>query len=81
MIAILITSDAIKLSAARAMLTGASVKSVVFDAAAGGLWGAMIPLRLMVDEGDGARARWALRAAGFVEAGDGDWDLKETGLC
>ncbi len=76
MIAILTTTDAIKLSAVQAMLVGASVESAVFDAAAGGLWRAIIPLRLMVDESDAARARWALRSAGFVEAADGDWDLK-----
>jgi hypothetical protein len=76
LIAILTTTDAIKLSAAQAMLASASVESVVFDAAAGGLWRAIIPLRLMIEENDGARARWALRAAGFIEAADGDWDLK-----
>ncbi len=78
MFAILTTTNAIKLSAARAMLAGASIDSVVFDAAAGGLWGATIPLRLMVDDADVARARWVLRAAGFVEAADGDWDLKDA---
>ncbi len=76
MIAILTTTDAIKLSAARALLAQAAVDSVVFDAAAGGLWRAIIPLRLMIDERDAPRARWALRSAGFVEAADGDWDLQ-----
>jgi hypothetical protein len=75
MIAILTTTDAIKLSAIQAMLAGAAVESAVFDSAAGGLWRAIIPMRLMVDEADAARARWALRVAGFVEAADGDWDL------
>jgi hypothetical protein len=68
-------TDAIKLSAAQALLAGENVESAVFDAAAGGLWRAIIPMRLMVDDGDAGRARWALRAAGFVEAADGDWDL------
>jgi hypothetical protein len=78
MIAILTTTDAIKLTAAQASLAGAAVDSVVFDAAVGGLWRAIIPMRLMVEADDAARARWALRAAGFVEAADGDWDLAPT---
>jgi hypothetical protein len=75
MIAILTTTDQIKLTAAQASLAGADVGCVVFDAAVGGLWRAIIPMRLMVEADDAARARWALRAAGFVEAADGDWDL------
>ena len=69
------TTDPIKLSAAQAMLAGAAVESAVFDTAAGGLWRAIIPMRLMVEEGDASRARWTLRQGGFVEAADGDWDL------
>ena len=76
MIAILTTTDAVKLSAARALLAGENVASEVFDTAAGGLWTAIIPQRLMIDEADAARARSALRAGGFTEAADGDWDLK-----
>ena len=75
MIAILTTTDPIKLSAARALLNQAEVESEVFDSAAGGLWRSIIPQRLMIDDEDAARARWALRGAGFVEASDGDWDL------
>ena len=75
MIAILTTTDPIKLSAAQALLAADKVESEVFDGAAGGLWRAIIPLRLMIDEDDAARARGTLRAAGVVEAADGDWDL------
>jgi len=75
-IAILTTTDPVKLSAAQALLAAESVESAVFDTAAGGLWTAIIPMRLMIDEADAARARGALRAAGFTEAVDGDWDLK-----
>lgn len=75
MIAILTTTDPIKLSAARALLKQAEVESEVFDSAAGGLWRSIIPQRLMIYDEDAARARWVLRGAGFVEAADGDWDL------
>jgi len=75
MIALMTTTDPIKLSAAQAWLADAAVASAVFDTAAGGLWRAIIPMRLMVEDEDAARARWALRQAGFVEAADGDWDL------
>jgi hypothetical protein len=75
LIAFLTTTDAVKLSAVQALLAAARVESAVFDSAASGLWRAIIPMRLMVDDDDAARARWALRAAGFVEAADGDWDL------
>jgi hypothetical protein len=75
-IAILTTTDPVKLSAAQALLAGEHVGSEVFDTAAGGLWTSIIPMRLMVDDADAARARSALRAAGFIEAADGDWDLE-----
>ncbi len=76
MIAILETTDAIKLTAAQSALAADGVASEVFDRAAAGLWGAAIRLRLMVDDGDAARARRALAGAGFVEAADGEWDLR-----
>jgi hypothetical protein len=75
LIAILTTTDAIKLTAIQALLAEAAVESLVFDSAAGGLWTAIIPTRLMIDDEDAPRARRTLRAAGFVEAADGDWDL------
>ncbi len=74
-IALMTTTDAIKLSAAQALLAAAGVESALFDAAAGGLWRAIIPMRLMVADDDAGRGQWALRAAGFVEGRDGDWDL------
>ena len=76
MLVILTTTDAIKLTAVQAILADAGVAAEVFDTAAGGLWRAIIPLRLMIDDADDAPARRALREAGFVEAGDGDWDLR-----
>lgn len=75
-LAVIITTDAIKLSAVQALITGEGVACEVFDAQAGGLWRAIIPQRLMVDNEDLDRAKRVLRAAGFVEAADGDWDLK-----
>lgn len=75
MIALLTTADAVKLSAVQAVLAAEGIEAEVFDAAAGGLWQAIIPQRLMIDEADAPRARLALRAAGFAEAADGDWDL------
>jgi hypothetical protein len=75
LIALMTTTDAVKLSAARALLTGDGVESAVFDSAAGNLWRAIIPQRLMIAEADLAQARMVLHAAGFREAADGDWDL------
>ena len=76
MIAILTTTNPVKLSAAEAILRGAGVECAVFDSAAGALWQAIIPQRLMIDDADAVPARRALREAGFVEATDGDWDLR-----
>jgi len=76
MITILTTVDAVKLTAVLSVLAEAGVSAEVFDSAAGGLWRSIIPMRLMIDQADDAAARRALREAGFVEAGDGDWDLR-----
>ncbi|HEY1929494.1 MAG TPA: DUF2007 domain-containing protein [Caulobacteraceae bacterium] len=76
MIALLVTPDMVKISAVQAVLAEADVAFDVFDGATGSMWGSMIPKRVMVDEGDLPRARRALSAAGFIEAGDGDWDLR-----
>ncbi len=76
MIALLKTFDPVKLDAARALIEGAGVETVTFDAAAGGLWPPAIPQRLMVADADLDAARRLLREAGFVEAADGDWDLR-----
>ncbi|HEY2483081.1 MAG TPA: DUF2007 domain-containing protein [Caulobacteraceae bacterium] len=75
MIALVTTTDQVKLGAMRALLAGEGVACEVFDQAAGALWRAVIPLRLMVADDDAATARRVLRQAGFVEAADGDWDL------
>ncbi|HEY7852914.1 MAG TPA: DUF2007 domain-containing protein [Caulobacteraceae bacterium] len=76
MIALVTTIDPVKLGAVRALLAGEGIETEVFDAAAGALWRAVIPMRLMVARADGDSARRVLREAGFVEAADGDWDLK-----
>jgi hypothetical protein len=76
MIALLTTIDPVKLGAVRAVLAGEGIASDVFDTAAGALWRAVIPVRLMVAESDADDARRVLRQAGFTEAADGDWDLK-----
>jgi len=75
-IALMTTTDPIKLLAAQALLAGEKVACDVFDGQAGSLWRAIIPLRLMVGDDDVIRAKRILRQAGFVEAGDGDWDLR-----
>ena len=75
MIALMRTVDPVKVSAVQALLRDAGVETLVFDGAAGALWQAIIPVRLMVDDGDLAGARRALTQAGFREAKDGDWDL------
>ena len=75
MIELLRTTDPVKLSAVRALLAEADVASVDFDSAAGSIWQAAIPVRLMVSDDDLARAAAALRAAGFRACQDGDWDL------
>jgi hypothetical protein len=74
-IALLTTLDPVKLSAVRALLATEGIASEVFDVAAGGLWTAILPQRLMVGADEADRARFVLRSAGFSEAADGDWDL------
>jgi len=78
MIAILTTHNPIKLSAAQALLSDAGIDWTVFDAATGSLWTAAIPRRLMVSDDDAGNAAWTLRGAGWIQAGDGDWDLAPT---
>ena len=78
MIALVTTIDPVKLGAIRALLAGEGVVTEVFDTAAGALWRAVIPMRMMVAEADADRARRILRQAGFAEAGDGDWDLRAS---
>ena len=75
MMTLLRTTDTLKVNAVEALLRSAGVACEVFDGAAGSLWTAIIPIRLMVSDADDARARRTLRDAGFVQAGDGEWDL------
>jgi len=75
MITLVTTLDPIKISAIRAILDSEGVANETFDTAAGDLWRAVIPVRVMVADADRDRARRVLREAGFVEARDGDWDL------
>ena len=78
MMTLLSTTDALKVTAVDAILRGAGVECEVFDGAAGSLWSAIIPIRVMVDDTDHSRACRALRDAGFVQAGDGEWDLTQS---
>ncbi len=75
MIAFLTTTDPVKLSAAEALLSAAGVTAVVFDRAAGTLWTSIIPMRLMIDNGDARIAKTVMAAAGWIRAADGDWDF------
>ena len=77
MMTLLSTTDALKVTAVDAILRGAGIECEVFDGAAGSLWSAIIPIRVMVDDTDHSRACRALRDAGFVQAGDGEWDLTQ----
>jgi hypothetical protein len=54
---LLSTSDLVRLSYLRAVLTDAGIETVVLDAGVGSLWGSAISTRLMVDEDDLAQAR------------------------
>jgi hypothetical protein len=76
LIALVTSSDEIKLRAIWALLANGGLASELFDTAAGTLWPAIIPLRLMVADEDAASARRILREAGWREAKDGDWDLE-----
>ncbi len=78
MMTLLQTTDAVKVTAVAALLRGAGVRFETFDTAAGSLWRAIIPIRVMVDDDDHGRASRLLRDAGFVEARDGDWDLARS---
>jgi hypothetical protein len=78
MIAILVTTDPVKLSAVEALLREAGIESTVFDRAVGTLWTSVIPLRLMIADTEEARARRVLREAGWSGAEDGEWDYVEN---
>lgn len=63
MIEVAKTTDPIRLSFLRSALEGAGVPSQVFDAGAGSIWPGAIPMRLMVEEKDGWRAKHVLAQA------------------
>lgn len=75
MITLLTTINVVKLNAVKALLASEGVPCETFDSAVGGLWRAVIPIRLVVAAHEQDRARRILREAGFVESSDGDWDL------
>ena len=77
MIALLTTTDPVKLSAAQAILRSAGIRSTVFDRAAGTLWTSIIPMRLMIAAEDAPKARTALTEARWVAGADGEWDLAD----
>jgi hypothetical protein len=57
MVELIATSNPVRLSFLRAVLTDAGIESAVFDAGAGSLWGTAIKSRLMVEEDDLAQAK------------------------
>ena len=61
MIELLTTSDPVRLSFLRSLLSDAGLQSFVFDSE--GPWPGAIPIRLMVSEDDAAAARKVLDSA------------------
>ncbi len=59
------SSDPVRLSVVRSVLADADIPCVLFDAGAGGLWHAAVPVRVMVADGDLELARRALGEAGI----------------
>jgi hypothetical protein len=59
------TSDPVRLSVLRSVLTDAEIDHYVFDTGAGNLWQGAIPLRLMIREDDLELARRAIAEAGL----------------
>lgn len=57
MVELMKTTNPVRVSFLRAVLADAGIESFVADAGAASLWGTTIPARLMVDEGDLARAK------------------------
>jgi hypothetical protein len=57
MVELTTTTDPVRLSFLRSVLDGAGIAAFVADAGAAGLWGAAIPVRIMVDEADLDRAQ------------------------
>lgn len=59
------TSDPVRLSVLRSVLTDADIEHFVFDTGAGNLWQGAIPIRLMVRESDIELAERAIAEAGL----------------
>lgn len=59
------TSDPVRLSVLRSVLTDADIEHFVFDTGAGNLWQGAIPIRLMVRESDIELAKRAIAEAGL----------------
>lgn len=59
------TSDPIRLSVLRSVLTDAEIDHYVFDSGAGGLWQGAIPVRLMVRDDDLELAQRVIAQAGL----------------
>jgi len=59
------TSDPVRLSVLRSVLTDAEIDHFVFDTGAGNLWQGAIPVRVMVREDDLELARRAIAEAGL----------------
>jgi hypothetical protein len=57
MVELIKTTNPVRVSFLRAVLADAGIESFVADVGAASLWGTTIPARLMVGEGDLARAR------------------------
>ena len=66
-------SDPVRLSALMAALTDAGITPVVFDAAAGALFGGVIGVRLMVEDEDERQARRVLRELGLDDPHRPPW--------
>ena len=59
------TTDPVRLSVLRSVLTDADIDHFVFDTGAGALWRGVFPMRLMVREDDVELARRAIAEAGL----------------
>lgn len=59
------TTDPVRLSVLRSVLTDAEIDHYVFDAGAGSLWQGAIPFRLMIREEDLELAQRAIALAGL----------------
>jgi hypothetical protein len=57
MVELLKSSNPVRVSFLRAVLTDAGIETFVADSGAASLWGSAIPARLMVDDADLARAK------------------------